>query len=442
MTGTGDKIAPNASPTRFSLLQTSKMLDKLSVNVLFSKLTFQWLGLLNRPSTTDDAILHGLSPAALTAYCKVCKATRQIAESYIKREFSLNRVLSRFFSPLEILRLRYFQSRTQMFISGSTALQFFDRTCYPESDLDLYVEHKFRETIVTWLMSMDYKFQPRKGYSSLKEQLEHKWDDPTPGVSPSSPFFESRSNGYFGRGVANVYNFFKYDPERKIQLITSNHSPLEIVLNFHSSTCLSQPFATFPDPFWLSLRNEYPYPRQGIFVLPQSNFWRTTRPYDIHRRFQTRYRPCEICFPRLDHGHQSLPSWTIQLQVRILSCKTLRWGLSLLDDPSSARAWFLSSRGVYREQHMGIDIRFRIFTCDVIQGPPHGLSGFQLPRGRWSAGTLFVARHLPDRGSEKVSFLHFFCVINVLIAPFLVIWIKTFCNSFAGGEYMCQARWR
>src|SRR5258705_9274874 len=100
--------------------------------------------MLKRPSTTDDLILHGLSPAALIKYSQICRTTQAIAECYILREFSLKRVLSRFFSPLEIFSLRYFQARTQMFISGSTALQFFNRTFYPESDLDLYVEHRFR----------------------------------------------------------------------------------------------------------------------------------------------------------------------------------------------------------------------------------------------------------------------------------------------------------
>ena len=121
-----------------------------------------------------------------------------------------------------------------MFISGSTALQFFDRTVYPDSDLDLYVEHKFRDGIAIWLEGIGYNFTPRKRFASLKEQLAFSWsDDPDPDLSPSNPFFESKSNGYFGRGVANVYNFFR--SERKIQLITSNHSPLEIILNFHSS---------------------------------------------------------------------------------------------------------------------------------------------------------------------------------------------------------------
>jgi len=179
-------------------------------------------------------------------YSQINKTTRQIADSYTQREFNVNRVLSRFFTPVEVLSFHYLQSKTDMFVSGSTALQFFDRTNYPQSDLDLYVEHKFRVNIVTWLTSIGYQFQLRKGYSSLAEQLDFNWGDPDPNISASNPFFESRSNGYFGRGVANVYNFFKYDPERKIQLITSNHSPLEIVLNFHSSIVVSfNYFATF-----------------------------------------------------------------------------------------------------------------------------------------------------------------------------------------------------
>lgn len=145
--------------------------------------------------------------------------------------------MSRFFTDTEINYFRYWQSQTGMFISGSTALQFFDRTFYADSDLDIYVEHRYCKPIALWLKSIGYSFQPRKTYQSktLDIALDESLSDSINTNNLSQGIFESTSMGYFGRGVSNVYNFHKVNPDRKIQLITSYYAPLEIVLNFHSS---------------------------------------------------------------------------------------------------------------------------------------------------------------------------------------------------------------
>ena len=187
----------------------------------------------------EEIVLGFLSPKELISYGQTSRAHKRAVNDYIQRSFRVNRVLDRYFTPTEIGYFRYLQSRSQMFISGSTALQFFTRMTYPDSDLDIYVEHRYRETIALWLVSIGYEFRPRKGLPPKLEnakvllEMKKKWEPDYTSVSPSHPFFESISTGYFGRGVANVYNFVR--GARKIQLITSNHSPLEIVLNFHSS---------------------------------------------------------------------------------------------------------------------------------------------------------------------------------------------------------------
>lgn len=68
----------------------------------------------------------------------------------MKRAFNLDKLLSRFFSPPEILRFRELQCSTGMLISGSTALKFFERVVYPDSDLDLYIEHRFSRQVADW----------------------------------------------------------------------------------------------------------------------------------------------------------------------------------------------------------------------------------------------------------------------------------------------------
>ncbi|KAF8961522.1 hypothetical protein BDZ97DRAFT_1828663 [Flammula alnicola] len=189
------------------------------------------------PSTTDDFLLDGLSPAELFRYGRTCKDAYYTVNSYIRRRFQLDKLLERYFTPHETLRFRELQFQTGMFISGSTALQFFDRTVYPESDLDLYVEYRFREPIALWLAKIGYKYAPRPNSAivSLEQALEV-----VPTGAPFIPysrhvFHQTGAKGYFQS--AFVLNFEKHNPYRKVQLITSHRSPFERILNFHS-TCV------------------------------------------------------------------------------------------------------------------------------------------------------------------------------------------------------------
>ena len=151
----------------------------------------------------------------------------------MRRAFRINHVLKRYFTPPEISTFRYLQSRSQMIISGSTALQFFERSIYPDSDLDIYVEERYKDMVAVWLVSIGYTFRHRKWQPTL-EVLE-SWKEFLD-VSPSDgPVLEPNSTDYMGQGIEDVYNFVRGDPEVKIQLITSSSSPLEIMLNYHSS---------------------------------------------------------------------------------------------------------------------------------------------------------------------------------------------------------------
>ncbi|PPQ80116.1 hypothetical protein CVT26_012167 [Gymnopilus dilepis] len=212
------------------------------------------------PATTDNFFFSLLSPADLLRYSRISRSAYKAVSSYIRRTFTIEHVLSRFFDPLEIKMFRQHQSRTGMFISGSTALQFFNRETYADSDLDLYVEHRYSEMIALWLLSIGYTFVPRPKYQAQDLQValaENMAYDNVHFTVPNQTdaFFASTSMGYFGRGVANVYNFTKSNPPRKIQLITSFHCPLEVILHFHS-TCVMNvitheaayslyPYATF-----------------------------------------------------------------------------------------------------------------------------------------------------------------------------------------------------
>ncbi len=64
-----------------------------------------------------------------------------------------------------------YRLRLGMLISGSTALQFLDRTTFLESDLDIYVEHQLRRKIALWLVAIGYKYQPTPKYPRPEREL-------------------------------------------------------------------------------------------------------------------------------------------------------------------------------------------------------------------------------------------------------------------------------
>ncbi|PCH44988.1 hypothetical protein WOLCODRAFT_91093 [Wolfiporia cocos MD-104 SS10] len=85
--------------------------------------------------TIYDRICERLTPVSLIRMRRVSRTTYQAVQDFSYRAFDVNRRLSRFFS--DPFAFRSLQARTATLISGSFALQFFDRTFYPEADLDL-----------------------------------------------------------------------------------------------------------------------------------------------------------------------------------------------------------------------------------------------------------------------------------------------------------------
>lgn len=154
--------------------------------------------------------------------------------AYIRRKFQLHALLERYFSAGEILEFRRLQFATGMLISGSTALQFFSRTVYADADLDLFVEHRLREPVVTWLVRVGYTYVPHA-----------ESDLPTLDAALASADVEIDRTGVrvsyaeyphheYSAGVM-VLTFEKKEPYRKVQIITSQFSPITKVLRFHSS---------------------------------------------------------------------------------------------------------------------------------------------------------------------------------------------------------------
>ncbi|KAK7444300.1 hypothetical protein VKT23_015312 [Stygiomarasmius scandens] len=118
---------------------------------------------------------------------------------------------------------RSVQALTGAVISGSTALQFFARAHWTASDLDVYVEHSSGYLMALFLISIGYDFEPT---NSQNWSISDAYDQ----INLTEVYDD-------GRGFACVFNFHR--GSSKIQLITATYSPIDIILNFHSTVVMN-----------------------------------------------------------------------------------------------------------------------------------------------------------------------------------------------------------
>ncbi|KAF7335577.1 DUF607-domain-containing protein [Mycena venus] len=151
--------------------------------------------------------------------------------------FDLHRLLLPFFGDAtEVERFRLMQSLTDTLISGSTALQYFNRVTYRDSDLDIYVYRLTARMAVDFIVTNGYTFDPRKSQKkNVVEQLSVSISDRPP--------------SYLGRGIADVLDFHKGN--KKIQVIVAESTPMETILSFHSTVVMNiitpyNAFALYP----------------------------------------------------------------------------------------------------------------------------------------------------------------------------------------------------
>ncbi|RPD65283.1 hypothetical protein L226DRAFT_456156 [Lentinus tigrinus ALCF2SS1-7] len=199
-----------------------------------------------------DTIFSCLTPASFARISRVCRDIREGAVDFATRAYNINRRLGYYFS--DPLAFRALMARTRFFISGSFALQFFDRTFYPGSDLDLYVQKALDVLeIGRWLEKEGYTYKPtvaQRATVDAQIKIRQAWGE------------TEVYNG--GLVVGDVLSFEKQVQDvsgtetRKVQLVVPSprhRSPLETILNFHS-TCVMNvithdaayslyPYATF-----------------------------------------------------------------------------------------------------------------------------------------------------------------------------------------------------
>ena len=179
-------------------------------------------------------ILDRCSARSLVLLLRTNRSLNAIVTTYIKRTYDLYPILLRYFT--DPLSFRYLQAYTGTLISGSTALQFFDRSLYPESDLDLYVPKSWAKEVGHFLLRAGYRFSPRRSqhptfYIAIRAKRV---------VDATAAY------GHF-RGIAGVFNFKKIASDGtklKIQLMVAVRSPMEVILRYHSSMSTLFPSVT------------------------------------------------------------------------------------------------------------------------------------------------------------------------------------------------------
>ncbi|KAJ8081044.1 hypothetical protein PM082_017884 [Marasmius tenuissimus] len=187
------------------------------------------------PDTASNSIFSCLDPPDIISYSRTCREAYLQVQMYWTRALCIYRLLSRFFSEDEARQFRAVQALTGTLISGSMALQFFNRTLYPGSDLDIYVEHRYCEPVAVFLRSIGYKYEPNSTQnSSLWKAIMKATDNLRRGVDVT---YDEEMQDVSERGFAGVFNMMR--GEQKIQLITAKNSPMDIVLNFHSTVVMN-----------------------------------------------------------------------------------------------------------------------------------------------------------------------------------------------------------
>jgi hypothetical protein len=167
------------------------------------------------------------------SFSKTCRFAYNRVAEYKHKAFSIMKTLKRFFEEDQIPKFRHLQSETGTLISGSTALGFFDRTVFPDSDLDMYVEHHRCAAVALSLRDIfGYTYLRRESQPDTLEQAL---------VNTLDRAQLALEGEYNGVGMVEVYNFVKLEGERilKIQLICSARASLELILQYHSSTIVS-----------------------------------------------------------------------------------------------------------------------------------------------------------------------------------------------------------
>lgn len=192
-----------------------------------------------------DFILFHMAWAAILALRRSSRHMCEVVDSYMLLEHARRRRLLYlpFFDDDEQRLFLQEQANTGAIVSGSTALQLFNRAFYSGSDLDVYVTYETSIPMLSLLMRM--------GYRTISPSTTPATTQP---AHLSIPAIETLAHGilwaslFCGRGDYKMEGLCIYAVvnlergEAIVQLIVTRGQPMEAILNFSASTLLSLTF--------------------------------------------------------------------------------------------------------------------------------------------------------------------------------------------------------
>lgn len=180
-----------------------------------------------------DTVFDNLEPQDLYALRATSHAGQDVVEEYLERRFNITRTLSPYFDSVP--NFRAIQARTATLVSGSTALQFMDRTTYPNSDLDLYLFRRHVPLVIAFLEHEGYQyFERREGLTTWEHALHDAGQEHDAHLQLQEPH-------YVDNTIFCVLDFkmTRNGVVKIVQLIVAMSSPMECILNFHSSKSIN-----------------------------------------------------------------------------------------------------------------------------------------------------------------------------------------------------------
>ncbi|KAJ3873080.1 hypothetical protein F5051DRAFT_338263, partial [Lentinula edodes] len=179
------------------------------------------------PLETSENIMDCIPLPDLVALGKTCKQSRIDVTKYKERVFSIQHAYRNFFSVEEIAEFQMLQQSIGLLVSGSIALEFFNREAY-DGDLDAFCNVQHCKVAGEWLMSHGYLYQCKEGQAV-------EFIDSFAETSITSTTIDADPEEYRSNTVAAVWDFVR--SSSKIQLIATCDAPLECIFSFHS-TCV------------------------------------------------------------------------------------------------------------------------------------------------------------------------------------------------------------
>ncbi|KAH6911171.1 hypothetical protein BKA70DRAFT_1146507 [Coprinopsis sp. MPI-PUGE-AT-0042] len=173
-----------------------------------------------------DNILSLVDPGDAIRLGKTCRSATQAYHNFISRAYNIDKLYRRWFK--DTTGFRRLQAKTGTLVSGSTAVQYFDRTFYESSDIDIYTFRKEAVEVAEWIVGEGYVYQAIGAfpdYESHIEQLKNECSD------EEWPPEETYVNG----GMCTVMEFKKNGAV--VQLIVTRNCPFHAITMFHS-TCV------------------------------------------------------------------------------------------------------------------------------------------------------------------------------------------------------------